>query len=137
MVELFVDETQRRKAVDDFKREAQLLASLDHPSIPTIFDYFISADGRYYLVMKYIGGGDLQGQLKKRGGVIEERIQLNENTVWAGPPVPAQPEDAAVHLAEARRLFFGGKPEEGQARARGGAAQDDQEPRQEAGPVQE
>lgn len=73
MVELFVDETQRRKAVDDFKREAQLLASLDHPSIPTIFDYFISADGRYYLVMKYIGGGDLQGQLKKRGGVIDER----------------------------------------------------------------
>lgn len=49
------------------------------------------------------------------GGALEERIQLNENTIWAGPPVPKQPEDAAVHLAEARRLFFSGKPAEGQS----------------------
>ncbi|MBX7219678.1 MAG: protein kinase [Blastocatellia bacterium] len=74
MIELFSDEGQRKKAVEDFKREAQLLASLEHVSIPTIFDYFISSDGRYYLVMKYIGGGDLAGRLKKNGGAIEERL---------------------------------------------------------------
>lgn len=49
------------------------------------------------------------------GGALEERIQLNENTIWAGPPVPKQPENAAVHLAEARRLFFSGKAAEGQS----------------------
>ncbi len=73
MIELFSDESQRKKAVDDFKRKAQLLASLEHPSIPTIYDYFVS-NGRYYLVMKYIPGGDLSNQLKKSGGAIEEKL---------------------------------------------------------------
>ena len=43
MIEMFADEGQRAKAVEDFTREAQLLASLEHRSIPTIFDYFIEA----------------------------------------------------------------------------------------------
>ncbi|MCS6884123.1 MAG: protein kinase [Acidobacteriota bacterium] len=63
MIEMFSDEAMRRKAIEDFERESQILASLEHPSIPTIYDYFI-ADGRYYLVMKYIGGGDLAGRLR-------------------------------------------------------------------------
>jgi serine/threonine-protein kinase len=71
MIEMFADENQRAKAVEDFTREAQLLASLEHRSIPTIFDYFIE-DGRYYLVMKYISGGDLGEQMRKRGGRVDE-----------------------------------------------------------------
>ena len=71
MIELFADENQRAKAVEDFTREAQLLASLEHRSIPTIFDYFIES-GRYYLVMKYISGGDLADQMRKKGGKVEE-----------------------------------------------------------------
>src|SRR4030095_6707342 len=68
MIELFADQAQRAKAVEDFKREAEVLAQLDHPSIPTVFDYFIEA-GRYYLVMRWIGGGDLAEQMRIRGGV--------------------------------------------------------------------
>lgn len=71
MIEMFADEGQRAKAVEDFTREAQLLASLEHRSIPTIFDYFIEG-GRYYLVMKYISGGDLADQMRKRGGRVDE-----------------------------------------------------------------
>ncbi|HQR40526.1 MAG TPA: protein kinase [Blastocatellia bacterium] len=71
MIEMFADEGQRAKAVEDFTREAQLLASLEHRSIPTIFDYFIE-NGRYYLVMKYISGGDLAEQMRKRGGKVDE-----------------------------------------------------------------
>src|SRR6185436_10553926 len=41
MIEMFADQSQRAKAVEDFKREAEVLAQLDHPSIPTVFDYFI------------------------------------------------------------------------------------------------
>lgn len=79
MVEMFSDEGQRRKAVEDFERESQLLASLEHPSIPTIYDYFV-ADGRYYLVMKFIGGGDLAGKMKiAPNGRLEERTV----TEWA------------------------------------------------------
>ncbi|MGH9762417.1 MAG: protein kinase domain-containing protein, partial [Blastocatellia bacterium] len=59
------------KAVDDFKREAEVLAQLEHPSIPTIYDYFIES-GRYYLVMKWIGGGDLAEQMRQRGGTVDE-----------------------------------------------------------------
>jgi len=71
MIELFADQSQRAKAVEDFKREAEVLAQLEHPSIPTVFDYFIES-GRYYLVMKWIGGGDLAEQMRIRGGTVDE-----------------------------------------------------------------
>lgn len=72
MIGMHSDENQRRKAIEDFERESQLLAGLDHPAIPTIYDYFIS-EGCYYLVMKYIGGGDLAQRLKSAGGIIDEK----------------------------------------------------------------
>jgi serine/threonine-protein kinase len=71
MIELFADESQRSKAVDDFRREAAVLARLKHPSIPTIYDHFIDA-GRYYLVMEWIGGGDLAEQMRAHGGTVDE-----------------------------------------------------------------
>jgi hypothetical protein len=40
MVESHLDPTQHEKAIGDFKRESLLLTSLEHPSIPTIYDYF-------------------------------------------------------------------------------------------------
>lgn len=64
MIGMFTDEASRKKAIEDFERESQLLASLDHNAIPTIFDYFVN-EGNYYLVMKLINGGDLAGQLAK------------------------------------------------------------------------
>jgi len=73
MVEMFADEGAREKAIEDFKREAELLARLDHPSIPTIYQYFFDGDrGRYYLVMKYIDGGDLATRQRLSGGKVEE-----------------------------------------------------------------
>ncbi|MCH8979759.1 MAG: glycoside hydrolase family 95 protein [Armatimonadetes bacterium] len=48
------------------------------------------------------------------GAVTEERIQLNIDSLWAGPPFPTVPDGAADALQEARRLFFAGKPAEGQ-----------------------
>jgi serine/threonine-protein kinase len=78
MIGMHVDEGQRKKAIEDFERESQLLSSLDHPAIPTIYDYFIS-DGRYYLVMKYISGGDLAQKLKASEGAVDEKTV----TEWA------------------------------------------------------
>ncbi len=73
MVEMFADESSRQKAIEDFKREAELLARLDHPSIPTIYQYFFDASrGRYYLVMKYIDGGDLAARQRVLGGKVDE-----------------------------------------------------------------
>jgi len=43
------------------------------------------------------------------GGVRRERIQMNEDTVWAGPPIPQDVPGAVQAVAEARRLLFQGK----------------------------
>jgi len=73
MIEMFADEGARAKAIEDFKREAELLARLDHPAIPTIYQYFFdTARGRYYLVMKYIDGGDLCKRQEENGGKVDE-----------------------------------------------------------------
>lgn len=81
MVQSSLEEDQQRKAVEDFKRESMILSTLDHPSIPTIYDYFFDEDaGRFYLVMKYISGGDLSARLRATpGGRIDERTV----TEWA------------------------------------------------------
>ncbi|TDJ68677.1 MAG: glycoside hydrolase family 95 protein [Planctomycetota bacterium] len=43
------------------------------------------------------------------GGVGHERIQLNEDSLWAGAPLPRNRKGAAQHLPEARRLLFEGE----------------------------
>ena len=81
MVQAHIEEDQQEKAINDFKRESMILSTLDHPSIPTIYDYFYDAEeSRFYLVMKYISGGDLASKLRSSAdGKIEELIV----TEWA------------------------------------------------------
>ncbi len=81
MVQSHIEEEQQAKAIDDFKRESMILSSLDHPSIPTIYDYFFDEqESRFYLVMKYISGGDLAGRLRAAPeGRIDERTVVE----WA------------------------------------------------------
>src|SRR5262249_40134274 len=43
------------------------------------------------------------------GGVRQERLQLNEGTLWAGGPHDYTPPDAAAALPEIRRLVFAGE----------------------------
>ncbi|HOH50386.1 MAG TPA: glycoside hydrolase N-terminal domain-containing protein [Candidatus Hydrogenedentes bacterium] len=46
------------------------------------------------------------------GGVAEERIQLNEDSLWSGGPQDADNPEALKHLPEVRRLLFEGRVEE-------------------------
>lgn len=75
MIESHLDDTQHEKAVSDFRRESLLLTALEHPSIPTIYDYFFDEErDRFYLVMKYISGGDVATRLRHApGGIIDEK----------------------------------------------------------------
>lgn len=81
MVQAHIEEEQQEKAVNDFKRESMILSTLDHPSVPTIFDYFYDQEeGRFYLVMKYISGGDLAARLR---AAPEGKIDEKTVTEWA------------------------------------------------------
>ncbi len=58
------------ECIERFKREARVLASLDHPNIIPIYDMF-EVQGRFHIVMGFAGGGST-------GDLIEERGALNE-----------------------------------------------------------
>lgn len=66
MSESGLDPQELVEATDAFKREALLLASLHHPSLPTIYDHFTSA-GHWYLVMEFIEGETLENYLQHEG----------------------------------------------------------------------
>ncbi|HEX2908024.1 MAG TPA: serine/threonine-protein kinase [Phototrophicaceae bacterium] len=47
-----------------FQREANILAALNHPAIPKIYDFFDQKD-RVYLVQEFINGSDLEALISK------------------------------------------------------------------------
>ncbi len=66
---------------DQFRREASVLARLDHPNLPKVSDYF-THEGREYLVMDYVPGHNLREHLEEaasRGELLEESQVLD----WA------------------------------------------------------
>ncbi len=66
------DPDTRRLNMQSFEREANILASLSHPAIPHIFDYF-AVGSRAYLVLEYIEGEDLQALLERTTGFLPPR----------------------------------------------------------------
>lgn len=59
MFNLSTDPSMRELTLKTFERESDMLASLSHPAVPEIYDYFPSKT-RAYLVMEYINGRDLE-----------------------------------------------------------------------------
>jgi serine/threonine protein kinase len=68
-------------ATQSFEREASILATLDHPAVPDVYDYF-SEEDRSSLVLEYIHGQDLEALLNDEDSyfpgdvVLEWAIQL-------------------------------------------------------------
>lgn len=60
-----------------FRREAELLASLRHPNLPRVTDYFILEE-RQYLVMDYIEGEDLHLLAQQRPPTVEEVLTWSD-----------------------------------------------------------
>lgn len=58
-----------------FEREAQAVASLQHPNIVQVYD-FGEADGAYYMVMEIIKGPDLGAYLSQHGKLPLAEAQL-------------------------------------------------------------
>jgi hypothetical protein len=62
---------ERPVAEQLFEREARMLASLDHPGLTRVWDYF-QVEQRAFLVMEYVPGQTLRELLIKRGGPLDE-----------------------------------------------------------------
>ena len=74
------DGIAEKKAIEDFTREANVLARLAHPGIPTLIDHF-AENSRNYLVMEFVAGGDIQHMLDKMGP--KARLQEDQVLRWA------------------------------------------------------
>ncbi len=70
--------SERTQAISDFRREAQILATLNHPNLPHVAETFEEM-GKYFLVMEFIAGRTLLNMVDTNVGFIpEERVM-----VWA------------------------------------------------------
>ena len=68
------DSNTRLLNLKNFERESGLLATLAHPAIPKVYDFF-EENGRFYLILELIPGTDLETALYKAGGPLpEERV---------------------------------------------------------------
>jgi serine/threonine protein kinase len=61
------DSSAAQKAAELFTQEASALEQLDHRHIPKLLAYFITPDGRQYLVQEFIDGQNLKTELETNG----------------------------------------------------------------------
>ena len=74
MINRAPDSLVRKTIVQNFEREANILAAINHPSIPRIYDYFTSGN-RSYLALEFINGKDLEAIINETPGFLtEERV---------------------------------------------------------------
>jgi serine/threonine protein kinase len=59
--------TAAQKAAELFTQEASALEQLDYQNIPKLLAYFITPDGRQYLVQEFIDGQNLKTELERQG----------------------------------------------------------------------
>jgi len=78
MINSAPDPIVRQTITQNFEREANILVTLNHPSIPKIFDYF-TFNERSYLVEEFVHGKDLDQVLSDSEGFLTE----DQVIVWA------------------------------------------------------
>lgn len=71
MIQSAPDSRTRMLNLKNFEREASLLATLRHPAIPKVYDFF-EEQGRVYVVMELIEGKDLETVLEEAGKPLDE-----------------------------------------------------------------
>ncbi len=78
MISQVTDPIIRKNIFQIFEREANILATLRHPAIPRIYDYFTKGE-RAYLVLEFIHGKNLEQVLAETQGFLPEEQVLG----WA------------------------------------------------------
>lgn len=65
-----------RELINRFKRERQILASLNHPNIAKLLDGGVSADGQPFLAMEYVAGETITKFAQQENLNLEDRLKL-------------------------------------------------------------
>ena len=78
MINTAPDPKVRELTTRAFEREASILATLDHPAVVAVYDYFTEAE-RSYLVLEFIRGKDLESRISETNTFFPEEQVLD----WA------------------------------------------------------
>ncbi len=84
-----------------------MFSSQSHDRSPHPCKLWYSQPASEWLEALPVGNGRLGAMVF--GETADERIQLNDDTVWAGPPVPQGKPNFAETMARARNLWFDGQ----------------------------
>jgi eukaryotic-like serine/threonine-protein kinase len=68
---LHQDQMADPRAVERFRREAQIASRLKHPNVVTAHDFGVSSEGQSYLVMDLAEGESLSSLIKRQGTLAE------------------------------------------------------------------
>jgi eukaryotic-like serine/threonine-protein kinase len=71
MINTATDRQVREMIIRNFEREASILATLSHPAIPQVYDYF-TEETRSYLVLEFVQGQDLEARVSEIEGFFPE-----------------------------------------------------------------
>ncbi|QPC81182.1 serine/threonine-protein kinase [Phototrophicus methaneseepsis] len=77
MTVMTADPSLRASSLKTFQREANILATLNHPATPKIYDFF-DQNNSAYLIMEYINGNNLEEILIKT-----KKIPIDKIVEWA------------------------------------------------------
>ena len=71
----FGDREEQEQVFEWFCREAEILSNLSHPNLPGVVDFFMRGV-RYYMVMDFVDGRDLDSILMREGspGLPEKKV---------------------------------------------------------------
>jgi serine/threonine protein kinase len=75
--------TAAKKAAELFTQEASALEQLNYPNIPKLLAYFITPDGRQYLVQEFIDGQNLKLELEWQGKFSTLQVRELLTTILA------------------------------------------------------
>jgi serine/threonine protein kinase len=62
------------KDIEDFLHEVVVLRTLDHPNIVKVLDFFDDTT-QYFLVLEYVGGGELFDRLVEKASYTESEAR--------------------------------------------------------------
>lgn len=71
-----LDPAERADAIQQFRREAEILAGLDHRNLPKVYDFFPDS-GKHYLVMDFVDGSDLRWILDSEDDQLDLQCVVN------------------------------------------------------------